>query len=64
MSLLKGIGIRRCFLLKKVSKIPKVQNINAPLIQAQHVVLVSGARNSSQDKNKEQKNRKKMFRDF
>jgi len=35
-------GIRTCFLLKKVSKNPKVQNITPPLIQAQHVVLVSG----------------------
>jgi hypothetical protein len=37
-----GIGIRTCFLLKKVSKIPKVKKYTPPLIQAQHVVLVSG----------------------
>ncbi len=35
-------GIRTCFLPKKVSTFPKVKNITSPLIQAQHVVLVSG----------------------
>jgi hypothetical protein len=43
-------------LLKKVSKIPKVKNINPPLIQAQHVVLVSGGTNLRQDKNQGLKN--------
>ena len=51
-----GMGIITCFLLKKVSKIPNVYNITAPLIQAQHVVLVSGAVRLNQDKNQGQKN--------
>jgi ABC-type amino acid transport substrate-binding protein len=42
-------------LLKKVSKIPKVKNITVPLIQAQHVVLVSGERILSQGKNQSPK---------
>ena len=48
------------FLLKKVSKIPKVKNIKPPLIQAQHVVLVSEEANLSQDKNQGLKNWKKI----
>jgi hypothetical protein len=46
---------------KKVSKIPSVNNIIAPLIQAQHVVLVSGALSLCQDKNQDQKNMKEMI---
>jgi hypothetical protein len=57
----RGIGIRTCFLPKKVSKIPSVKNIIAPLIQAQHVVLVSGAVSLCQDKNQDQKNKKEIF---
>tara|TARA_B100000614_G_scaffold255226_1_gene271866 strand:- start:1668 stop:1919 length:252 start_codon:yes stop_codon:yes gene_type:complete len=48
-------GIGTSFLLKKVSKIPKVKNITVPLIQAQHVVLVSGERILSQGKNQSPK---------
>jgi hypothetical protein len=49
------VGIGTSFLLKKVSKIPKVKNITVPLIQAQHVVLVSGERILSQGKNQSPK---------
>jgi cellobiose-specific phosphotransferase system component IIB len=49
------LGIGTSFLLKKVSKIPKVKNITVPLIQAQHVVLVSGERILSQGKNQSPK---------
>ncbi len=42
-------------MLKKVLNIPKVKKHTPPLIQAQHVVLVSGEVSSSQDKNQDQK---------
>jgi hypothetical protein len=46
-------------LLKKVPKIPKVNNIHSLLIQTQPVVFVSGGTNLSQDKNQGLKNWRK-----
>jgi len=51
-------------LLKKVLNIPKVKKYTPPLIQAQHVVLVSGEISLSQDKNQDQKSRQEIFLDF
>jgi hypothetical protein len=56
--------IRTCFLPKKVSKIPSVKNIIAPLIQAQHVVLVSGVVSLCQDKNQDQKKQERNILKF